>query len=342
MSSLPAFDANFEWVDPAPAALPELWGKYRALRSFYERLGNTDLREIPGDRGGARILAKLEWQNPVRSVKDRVAYALLCDALVKHNDRPLDQLRIVEYSGGNLANSLSYLCSELGISTHFVLSSAAPTSLLTLLQERRAEVELVDKELGFYAVVQRALGFASQKPDWTLLYQHRNTANVAAHTTTTGVEIVEQIGNVKPAAWVASIGTGGTLIGVARTLVARFPSIRIVGVTPAELPYGSHEPPNGLAKYAGSGGMGYGVRQPFVHAYKGAVEHHTVSFAEAMKAMVEFLRLTDIRIGSSAAANWIAAREIARELPSDATVVTVFPDAGTPEEWVKAHSMASN
>lgn len=339
MNSIPAFDAPFELPDAVAADTSAVRARYPALDDFHARLGHTELIEVPGHPGGATILAKLEWQNPAGSVKDRVAYALLSDALTRHGDRPLDALRILEYSGGNLAGALSLLCSELGIAARFVLSSAAPGSLLDMLRERRASVELVDRELGFYAVVQRALQLAAQDPSWTLLYQHRNTVNIDIHTRTTGAEIVTQLGARVPAAWVASIGTGGSLVGVARALDTVFPALRIVGVTPAELPYGSAEPPNGLPKYAGSGGMGNGVCQPFVHAYRRRpVEHRTVSFPDTLKGMVEFRELTGLSIGTSAAANWMTAREIARDLPREANVVTMFPDAGTPEEWKRALS----
>ncbi|MCX4162802.1 MULTISPECIES: pyridoxal-phosphate dependent enzyme [Paraburkholderia] len=338
MNSLPAFDAHFELADVIPFDTSRLRARHSALEVFHQQLGDTDLIEVPGYAGGAAIVAKLEWQNPAGSIKDRVAYALLCDALMKHDDRPLDELRILEYSGGNLAGALSMLCGELGIAARFVLSSAAPGSLLELLRARGASIELVDRELGFYPVIQRALEMAARDPSWTLLYQHRNTVNIDVHTQTTGAELVSQLGDRVPSAWVASIGTGGSLVGVARALDVHYPSLRVVGVTPAELPYGSAAPPNGLPKYSGSGGMGNRVCQPFVQAYRRAVEHHSVSFADSLKGMVEFRQLTGIAIGSSAAANWLIARELARELPREATVVTLFPDAGTPEEWKRALS----
>jgi len=335
---VPALHAPYTLTRPASFDADALHAAHPALARFRAALGNTDLIEVPGTPGSARIVAKCEWQNPVGSIKDRVAYALLCAALAKHGTRPLSELKVLEYSGGNLAGALSQLGQELGIATRVVLSSAAPRSLLDKLAERGTRVELVDKEQGFLAVVQHALKLAEQEPDWTLLYQHRNAVNVAFHSDTTGAEILRQLGGHEPHAWVASIGTGGTLIGVSRALRAMHPRLRTIGVTPAELPYASPAPPNGLPKYAGSGGMGFGIRQPFVHAYDDRVEQRTVSFDDAMRGMVEFRALTNLKIGSSAAANWLIAREVARGLPADQTVVTVFPDAGSPEEWKRALS----
>lgn len=336
MNALPVLDAPFTWVEPCAIDFAALHARYPALADFHAELGKTELLEIPSTPGAARILAKCEWQNPVGSIKDRVAYALMCDALARHGERPLNELRILEYSGGNLADALSLLGANLGIPMRFVLSSAAPASLLAKLDSRRANVDLVDKELGFIAVQRQAVRIAQQDDRWTLLYQHRNPVNMAFQRDTTGAEIVDQLGDRPASAWVASIGTGGTLMGVSQALRRAFPSVRTVGVTPAELPYGSPLPPNGLPKYAGSGGMGDGVRQPFVRMDDAAVEHHAVSFPESLKGMALFRELTGIRIGSSAAANWLVAKRISSELPQHTAVVTVFPDAGTPEEWKKA------
>ncbi|MEV4439385.1 pyridoxal-phosphate dependent enzyme [Streptomyces sp. NPDC049577] len=304
-----------------------------AYGDFGSRLGSTPLVPVPGPDGGAEVLAKCEWHNPAGSIKDRVAYALLGSALQAHGDRPLTELRLLEYSGGNLALALSGLCADLGIAARFMLSSASPGSLLDTLAARGARVDLIDKELGFLGVVRAAVETARREPEWTLLYQHRNTANLFFHERSTGAEIVDGLKGRKPAAWVASIGTGGTLIGVLRALRAAHPDVRAVGVTPGELPYGSEQPPNGLPKYGGSGGMGDGVRQPFVTLHDDEIDHHTITYPEAVAGMAEFRDRTGVRIGSSAAANWLVAREIAAALPPSATVVTVFPDAGTPEEW---------
>ena len=168
-------------------------------------------------------------------------------------------------------------------------------------------MDLVDKELGFIAVLNEALAIADREPGWTLLYQHRNPSNLAWHRDTTGAEIVRQVEEARcfPTAWVASVGTGGTLVSVAHALRAMNPSLRTVGVTPKELPYGSDQPPNGLPKFAGSGGMGNGVRQPFVHADTGCIEHRAISFEQSIRAMENFLTMTGTRVGSSAAANWL-------------------------------------
>ncbi len=310
-----------------------LHARHPALASFARRLGNTPLVEVPGPPGGASILAKCEWQNPAGSIKDRVAYAMVCDALARH-DPGAGPLRLLEYSGGNLAAALSLLARDLALPLHVVLSSASPASLLDLLAERGTAVTLVQKERGFLAVIDRALELARIEPGWTVLFQHRNAVNVAYHRATTGAEIARALGGRAPAAWVASIGTGGTLVGVMHALRERLPGLRTIGVTPRELPYASSEPPNGRPKYAGSGGLGYGIRQPFVAAADAEIaEQRTVSYDDALAAMGTYYDRTGTRIGSSSGANWLVACEIAAALPPAETVLTVFPCPGTPEEW---------
>lgn len=329
---------------PQVAPLPDFAALHRrhpALGRFREQLGSTPLREVPGPPGGARILAKCEWENPVGSVKDRVAYALLCTALERHGDRPLDELRILEYSGGNLARALAHLGSVLGLAMRFVVPSVTPPSLLADLRGRGFAVTPVDRDTGFLGTVRTALAIADAEPGWTLLYQHRNDANRAFHAATTGAETAAQLDGARPDAWVASIGTGGTLMGVREPLAALNPALRTVGVTPAELPYGSTEPPNGLPKYTGATGLGDGIRQPFVRPFDDVVEHRSVTYAQALRGMVAFHRGTGMRIGSSAAANWLAAYEVAGELPPGAVVVTVLPDAGSPEDWQRAEAGAA-
>ena len=326
-------EAEYLPGEAVAADFTEAEERWPALRKFRAVLGGTPLREVAAAPGGARVLAKCEWENPTGSIKDRVAYALVCDAVRKHGDRPLEEIRILEYSGGSLAAALAELGALLGISVRVVLSSASAPSLLRLLDSRGARVDLVDKELGFLEVMRTALRIAETEPDWTLLYQHRNYANVSFHEGSTGAEIVSQLGVARPDVWIASIGTGGTLVGVLRALRGVHPQVRAIAVTPAELPYGSKEPPNGKPKYAGSGGLGNGIRQPFVRSYDEELEHRSVSYPNALAGMGDFFDLTGVRIGSSAAANWLVAREIAAGLPPEATVVTVFPDAGTPEEW---------
>jgi cysteine synthase A len=325
-----------------PAPYPELpdvaeiHERYPALARFREQLGGTPLLEVPSAPGGATILAKCEWDNPAGSIKDRAAYALVCEAIRRHGDRPAEDLRLLEYSGGNLGVALSHLCARMGVTLRVVVASFTSESVLDTLRSDGTIVDIAPKEEGFLGTIRGARRIADTEPGWQFLFQHINPANLAIHELTTGPEIVSQLGGRRPHTWIAAIGTGGTLIGVMKTLRQVAPDVQAVGVTPAESPYGHTDAPGSRKVLCGSGGLGFGLRQPFVEAYDDQVAcHYQVYYEEALEAAAEFYSLTGMRIGSSASANWLVARQIAAELPSDAVVTTVFADAGTPEQWAE-------
>jgi cysteine synthase A len=307
--------------------------RHPALAAFADALGGTPLVALPRRRGEALILAKCEWDNPTGSIKDRTAFALVYD-LLRREPRPG---RVLEYSGGNLAVSLSRLCGALGLPNTLVMASFVPQPAIAAMRAQGTEVELVPKELGFWAVMERAYALADRHPDWSFLHQHRNRSNLWVHRTATGGELLADLdaaGVTRVDAWVASVGTGGTLIGVHDALRRRHPQARLVAVTPAELPYGSPLPPNGLPKYAGSGGLGCGRKQPFVEEEEARLWRRlVVSHPHAIAGIARLHEESGLRVGSSAAANWLAALRIAREIGPDGVVATVFPSAATEQEW---------
>ncbi|MDF3293939.1 PLP-dependent cysteine synthase family protein [Streptomyces silvisoli] len=308
---------------------------YPGLRAFRAKLGGTPLVEVPGPSGGARILAKYEFTNPFGSVKDRTAYSLVCHAVNNWEGSP-GTLKLLDASGGNMARALSKLGKLMGVRVRVVVPGSVPSSLLEELHAEDAEVDLGDPDEFLLGIIRKSEEIAEREPDWTLMSQHRNAANIAAHEFVTGREIIGQLDGERPACWVAAVGSGGTLTGVSRALRSRFPDISVIGVTPAELPYGTQLPPNGLHKFAGAGGLGNGLRQPFVDTLVPDLRSAHVSYAEAVAGMSEFLRRTGTRIGASSAANWLTAYEAAKSYAPDDVVVTLFADAGSREDWAKA------
>lgn len=321
---------------PHEALDPAVLERHPALAAFAAELGGTPLVSLPRRPGEARILAKCEWENPTGSIKDRTAFALLYDLL--RREREPD--RVLEYSGGNLAVSLSRLCAALGLANTLVMASFVPSAVVDAMRAQGTQVDLVPKELGFWAVMERAYALAERHPDWSFLHQHRNHSNLWIHRTGTGQELLEgltEAGIARVDAWVASIGTGGTLIGVHDALRQRFPEVRMVAVTPAELPYGSPRPPNGLPKYAGSGGLGSGRKQPFVKPREARIWRRlVVSHPHSIAGISRLHEESGLRVGSSAAANWLAAMRVAREIGPNGVVATVFPSAATDQEWTAA------
>jgi cysteine synthase len=335
-SVLPA-DLQLSITEPL-TALPDdgyALSRYPQLAQFRAGLGNTPLVDVPGPEGGARIVAKYEFANPFGSVKDRAAYALLCSAITRHGEqnRPL---KLLDFSGGNFALALAGLGTLTGIPIRLAVPDAMPLSIMNRLEGHGVQLDLVPGHDFLYGIIRRALSIAAKDPSWTMLHQMRNLANVAVHEFMTGTEIVRQLGAARPACLVLAVGTGGTLAGVGRALRRQFGEVALVGVTPQEMPYGTAAPPNGDRKFAGAGGLGYGLRQPFVDDLAPGALQRTMPFRRALEAMTEFRRATGTCIGASAAANWLVAREVAAGLSADQTVVTLFADAGLAEDWIRA------
>jgi cysteine synthase A len=299
--------------------------QYPELRSLADSVGGTELYEVPRRKGEARILAKLESQNPYGSVKDRVAFAMLYQRFLNSEERGLG---VLEYTGGSLGVSLAQMCRMLDLPLKLVIGTV-PEALAKCELSGLCQLERVDPELGFWFVIQRALQLADGLPNYRLLYQHQNTANPWIHQTTTAREILAQslhLGVPSLDAWVASIGTGGTLMGVYEGLSHTYPQIKLIAVSPDELPYGSMKKPNGIPKFAGSGGLGCGRKQPFVEPHDHRFHQHAqVTLADALKESEEFYSETGVKIGSSSGANLKVARKIAATLSQGKTVITIFP-----------------
>jgi cysteine synthase A len=185
--------------------------------------------------------------------------------------------------------------------------------------------------IGFYAIKEAAVYAAAEAPLKRFLYQHVDRAALDIHDQTTGTELKSQLRDLgrqglSAAAFVGSIGTGGTLIGAAKHLRQGNPSLQVFATTPAEQPYADPNPPNGKTKFAGSGGFGFGRRQPFVSDSEGVINgHFSVSYHSALAASSEIADHAGIAIGTSGAANWLAARHVARDLPEDSAVVCILP-----------------
>lgn len=301
--------------------------RFEKLEKIGRTIGNTDLIEISTPPDSARIFAKLEYQNPFGTIKDRVAFAMV--KRIFDND-PTFCRPILEYTGGSLGVSLASICSELELPLIIVASHISP-QLKSVEDRQLCQIVRVDPSFGFWNVMERAREIAKSNPHLEFLYQHQNPANLQTHKDQTGVEIIEQLTKMNIStcdAWVASIGTGGSLVGVFERLRLKFPEVQLVAVSPSELPYGSTEPPNGKPKFAGSGGLGCGRKQPFVESIDHLISRHMkFTFEETNIEVKRFFDDTGIKIGTSAAANLLAARETAHQLGSGKTVVTLFPSA---------------
>ncbi|CDL83708.1 pyridoxal-phosphate dependent enzyme [Xenorhabdus szentirmaii] len=325
---------NFELFNPQDN-LPnteKAFSLFPQLEEVYASLGNTPLISVPSPEGKASIFAKLESENPFGSVKDRVAFGLFCDAINKH-DFSQGELKLLDASGGNMAKALAHLGYMCGIPVHAVIPDAVSEKLVEELKSVNAVITTVDYNFFLLGVLARGQEIAHDDSSWTLLSQQLNLVNVAVHQYQTGAEIRRQLNGAHADGWVAAVGTGGTLAGVSAALRQDNPQLKILASTPKELPYGSLAAPNGKKKFAGAGGFGWGLRQPFINKFMPEEpSFNQVSYEEAIIAMYEFFQLTGIKIGPSAAANWKTAWKLAETMTPDQKVVTLFADAGTDDE----------
>src|ERR1700678_1586811 len=181
-----------------------------------QSIGNTPLVELPrlSPKPGVRIWAKLESRNPTGSVKDRVARALIEDAESKGLIRPGQT--ILEPTSGNTGISLAMICGYKGYDVKVVMPENVTPERTQLLRMYGAEIVYSEGQKGSNGAVELALDMAAKDADYYMPYQYGNEANPLAHYNGTALEILEELDEVT--AFVAGLGTGGTLMGNGRRL----------------------------------------------------------------------------------------------------------------------------
>jgi cysteine synthase len=185
-------------------------------RHVVQSIGRTPLVELErlSPKPGVRLWAKLESHNPTGSVKDRVARALIADAEESGALRPGQT--ILEPTSGNTGISLAMICRRKGYRLTVVMPENVTPERTRLLRAYGAEIVYSPGALGSNGAVALALELAEADPTCHMPYQYGNAANPLAHYEGTGPEILDELGEV--AAFVAGLGTGGTLMGVGRRL----------------------------------------------------------------------------------------------------------------------------
>ncbi len=185
-----------------------------------QSIGNTPLVELPrlSPKPGVRIWAKLESRNPTGSVKDRVAKALIEDAEEKGAIQPGQT--ILEPTSGNTGISLAMICSRRGYPLKVVMPENVTPERTQLLQMYGAQIVYSEGSLGSNGAVEKALDMAQADASYYMPYQYGNPANPDAHYHGTALEILEELDEVS--AFVAGLGTGGTLMGNGRRFKETF------------------------------------------------------------------------------------------------------------------------
>jgi cysteine synthase B len=203
-----------------------------------DAIGNTPLVGLPrlSPRPGVRLWAKLEGHNPTGSVKDRIARAMVDDAEKAGRLRP--GATLLEPSSGNTGIALALIARVRGYRLVVVMPENTSAERRQLLELYGAEVVLSPAERGSNGAIALAERLAAEHPDWVMLYQYGNPANVTAHYETTGPEVWRDLPELTH--FVAGLGTGGTLVGVGRYLKEQNPAVQVVAAEPeyGDLVYG--------------------------------------------------------------------------------------------------------
>ncbi len=292
-------------------------------KNILEKVGGTPLVEISSklNKGGAKVLAKVEFFNPGGSVKDRIALAMVEAAEKDGTLKP--GATIIEPTSGNTGVWLALVSAVRGY--HLILTMPETMSI-----ERRklaaaygAEIVLTPGAEGMKGAIAKAEALRDATPGAVILQQFENPANPARHETTTGPEIWEATdGDV--AAFVAGVGTGGTLSGVGRFLKSKNGAVKVFAVEPDTSPVlsGGKAGPHKLQGI----GAGFIPKTLDTGVYDEVV---TVSAAAAGETARAAAAREGLLVGiSSGAALWAALELSKRAEFAGKTIVALLPDTG--------------
>lgn len=271
-----------------------------------------------GPEGGATIWGKCEFLNPAGSVKDRPALAMLLDA--ERTGRLTAGSTIIEATSGNTGISLAMIASVRGYRCMLVMPEDMSLERRYILRAYGAEIVLTPAHLGMSGAVEKAEALLRQTPGAFMPSQFDNPANPRSHEEGTALEILEQLESID--AFVAGVGTGGTVTGVGRALKQRLESVRVVAVEPANSAVLSGKPPGPH----GIQGLGAGfVPENVDRSVIDEVVEVTDVAAEKMARRLA--REAGLLVGPSSGANVHAAVEVAARMKGG-NVVTILCDSG--------------
>lgn len=294
-------------------------------KNVTELIGNTPLMELGNYEKKhnlqAKVLAKLEYFNPAGSVKDRIAWAIIKEAL--ENGTLTKDSVIIEPTSGNTGIGLSSVAASLGIRIIITMPETMSVERRNLMKAYGAELVLTDGSQGMKGAIAKADELAKEIPGSFIPGQFVNQTNPKAHRETTGPEIWKDTDG-KVDIFVAGVGTGGTVTGVGEYLKSRNPNVKIVAVEPAGSPVLS-EGKAGAHKIQGIG-AGFIPETLNTKVYDEVIK---VENEDAFETGREIARAEGVLVGiSSGAAVWAAAELAKRPENKGKTIVALLPDTG--------------
>ncbi len=286
-----------------------------------ELIGNTPIVELTRvvPAGSARVVAKLESLNPGGSVKDRICLSMIEAAERDGRLKPGDT--IIEPTSGNTGIGLALVAASRGYRLILTMPDTMSEERRALLRAYGAELVLTPDTKGMHEAIREAERILEEHPDYFMPQQFSNPANPDAHRRTTARELLEQCPELD--AFVAGVGTGGTITGVGSVLKATRPKVQIIAVEPAASPVLSGGDPG----YHAIQGIGAGF-VPDVLDEDLIDRVLTVTDEDAAACTRRLARHEGILVGISSGASCAAALRVAQELGTGRTVAAVFCDTG--------------
>lgn len=296
--------------------------KRSAVKEITELIGGTPLvrlNRFSSDKT-ATIYGKVEFFNPAGSVKDRICLSMLNEAERQGRLKPGGT--IVEPTSGNTGIGLALISAVRGYKLILVMPESMSMERASLLSSYGAQLVLTAAWEGMKGSIKEAESIVAQNPSYFMPDQFSNPANPAIHRQTTALEIWDAIEG-KFDAFVAAVGTGGTITGCGEVFKERNPRIQVIAVEPANSPVLSGGDP-GPHKIQGIG-AGF---IPTVLNRSILDRVITVTDDEAYQTAKLLAKKEGLLVGISAGANVFAAQKVAEELGPGKNVVTVLPDTG--------------
>ena len=294
----------------------------KRAHNVLELIGATPmvrLSRVVGE-GAAEVWGKLEATNPGGSVKDRIALAMIEAA--EEQGLLAKGGTIIEPTSGNTGIGLAMVAAYKGYKLIVTMFDTASRERRLQMQAYGAEVVLTPAAEGMRGAIDKALELKREHPDYFLPQQFMNAANPEIHRHTTGREILEQLdGRID--AFVAGVGTGGSLTGVGEVLKEALSSVRVIAVEPAGSPVLS----GGRAGFSYIEGIGAGFVPPILNR-EVIDEVRVITDDDAYEMARRLAREEGLLVGISAGANAYIAAQVAREMGGNARVVTILCDSG--------------
>ncbi|HET9921525.1 MAG TPA: cysteine synthase A [Ktedonobacteraceae bacterium] len=294
-----------------------------------ELIGRTPIVELKRITGsgtessaatGATVLAKLEMFSPGGSLKDRVAFEMICEAEAQGLLRPGGI--ITEPTSGNMGISLAWLAASRGYQCILTMPDTISQERRLLLQRFGAKIILTSGSQGMRGAINKVVELRTTLPNAWFPQQFYNQANPRAHREGTAAEIWEETGGTVDIV-VIGVGTGGTLTGVAEGLRAHKPSLKVIAVEPASCAVisGGRPGPHHI-EGLGPGFLPDTLRVDLIDAVVPVTDH------DAVVTAIQLMREEGLSVGiSSGAVAWAALQEARKEENRGKVIVTVFPSA---------------